>query len=112
SSGSEKGFSGLRMTYNPTFTPGSRDPSAESVTSLISTSTGNSISPHGTMGYPLVPMTTAAPAQRPHSITSRLPNRSRKAIVESLEPVGERNIIGTCCDRIPQITLNFNSSPN
>ena len=39
---------GLTMTFNPTFSPGSRDRSSESVTSLISTSTGNSLSPHNT----------------------------------------------------------------
>ena len=54
----DKSTGGLKMTFNPLFTAGSRDPSAESVTSLISTSTGNSISPQGT-------------TQRPHSITSK-----------------------------------------
>ena len=53
---------GMKTTYNPLFSPSSRDPSAESVTSLISTSTGNSISPQSTF---------TAPQQRPHSITSK-----------------------------------------
>ena len=54
---------GIKMTYNPMFSPGSRDPSAESVTSLISTSTGNSISPQSSM--------LSMIQQRPHSITSK-----------------------------------------
>ena len=63
-----RGRSGLKMTYNPLFTSGSRDPSAESVTSLISTSTGNSISPQGT-------------TQRPHSITSKSIVTKREAFL-------------------------------
>jgi len=61
--------SGLTMTFNPTFLPGSRDPSTESVTSLISTSTGNSISPQTT--WRQAAPTGVASLQRPHSITGR-----------------------------------------
>lgn len=59
SSGSERGhYSGIRMgTESLTYT-GSRDPSAESMNSFMSTSTGNSMSPHAT-------------TKRPHSITSK-----------------------------------------
>ena len=88
------GVGGLRMTFNPMFNPGSCDQSMESVTSLISTSTGNSISPQGTMGLPpagvgavtaaagvVAPpsylglgsqasLTGTGNGQRPHSITS------------------------------------------
>ena len=57
SSGSERGhYPGIRMGMESLFT--SRDPSAESMNSFMSTSTGNSMSPHTT-------------AQRPHSITSK-----------------------------------------
>lgn len=59
--------SGLTMTYNPTFLPGSRDPSTESVTSLISTSTGNSISPQTT--WHQAPNGVAS-LHRPHSTST------------------------------------------
>ncbi|ELU09083.1 hypothetical protein CAPTEDRAFT_174663, partial [Capitella teleta] len=77
---SESGSS-LRMTYNPTFDPGSRDPSAESVTSLISTSTGNSISPQSTL-----PPTHAT---RPHSITKSL-SATTPGQVEDLDLFGSK----------------------
>ncbi|XP_011418481.3 protein TANC2 isoform X4 [Magallana gigas] len=63
SSGSERGhYSGIRMgTESLTYT-GSRDPSAESMNSFMSTSTGNSMSPHAT-------------TKRPHSITTSTPGQ-------------------------------------
>nr|XP_034311495.1 protein TANC2 isoform X3 [Crassostrea gigas] len=63
SSGSERGhYSGIRMgTESLTYT-GSRDPSAESMNSFMSTSTGNSMSPHAT-------------TKRPHSITTTTPGQ-------------------------------------
>lgn len=90
SSESDRGTanSSLRMIYNPSFSPSSRDPSLESVTSLISTSTGNSISPQSTMGnhvtaqsqshqpmgsHPGAAATLALANHRPHSITSECP---------------------------------------
>lgn len=87
SSESDRGSS-LRMTFNPTFDPGSRDPSAESVTSLISTSTGTSISPQSTIGQGTSLQQASQPglhgptggshpslSSRPHSITSEFPSR-------------------------------------
>ncbi|XP_064595070.1 protein TANC2-like isoform X3 [Liolophura sinensis] len=70
SSGSERGLSSLRMTYNPMFRPSSRDPSSDSMTSLMSSSTGNSVSPQST-------------TQRPHSITTTAPG-----------PIEELNLFG------------------
>ncbi|XP_061182940.1 protein TANC2-like isoform X2 [Saccostrea echinata] len=61
SSGSERGhYAGIRMGTESLFT--SRDPSAESMHSFMSTSTGNSMSPHTT-------------TQRPHSITTSTPGQ-------------------------------------
>jgi len=68
----------LAVTFNPAFSPGgstSRDPSAESVASLVSTSTGNSISPPSTWRQPAELTTNyahgpsnVASLQRPHSV--------------------------------------------
>ncbi|CAH1775583.1 unnamed protein product [Owenia fusiformis] len=60
SSESERGTMGTsaRLIYSPMFGGSSRDPSSESMTSLMSTSTTNSVSPQNT-------------TQRPHSITSQ-----------------------------------------
>ncbi|XP_055997188.1 protein TANC2-like isoform X5 [Ostrea edulis] len=61
SSGSERGhYTGIRMGTESLYT--SRDPSAESMNSFMSTSTGNSMSPHTT-------------TQRPHSITTSTPGQ-------------------------------------
>jgi len=57
SSGSDQS-SGLKMTYNPAFAQPNRDPSCDSVTSLVSAGTGRSASP-------------LCSYQRPHSITSK-----------------------------------------
>ncbi|XP_013418941.1 protein TANC2 isoform X2 [Lingula anatina] len=73
SSGSDKYGSNLQMTYNPSFKPFSRDPSSESVVSLMSVaSTTNSVSPPST-------------ANRPHSITT-----TQQGPVEELQLFGKR----------------------
>ncbi|XP_078333693.1 protein TANC2-like isoform X6 [Crassostrea virginica] len=101
SSGSERGhYPGIRMGMESLFT--SRDPSAESMNSFMSTSTGNSMSPHTT-------------AQRPHSITTSTPgqiedlfgkrgNFRRSSARATIGHSGERRINITPI-RPPQIRL-------
>ncbi|XP_071101400.1 protein TANC1-like isoform X2 [Haliotis cracherodii] len=73
SSGSERGMPGMRATFNPLFQgSGSRDVSSDSMTSLMSTSTGHSASPLST-------------TQRPHSITTSMPGA-----IEELPLFGKR----------------------
>ncbi|KAK3106124.1 hypothetical protein FSP39_013189 [Pinctada imbricata] len=62
SSGSERGLSGIRMGTESLFPVHVRDPSTESMVSFMSTSTGQSMSPHTT-------------TQRPHSITTSTPGQ-------------------------------------
>ena len=71
SSGSERGLSGIHMGCGSLF-PSNRDPSADSMTSLMSNSTGHSLSPQTT-------------TQRPHSITTSQPGQ-----IEDLGLFGKR----------------------
>ncbi|XP_041372290.1 protein TANC1-like isoform X2 [Gigantopelta aegis] len=72
SSGSDKGVQCVQVSHNSLFPSGGREISSDSMTSLMSTSTGHSVSPLGT-------------AQRPHSITTSMPGA-----IEELPLFGKR----------------------
>ena len=84
SSGSDKGI----HTYNSTVHH-SRDPSTDSMTSLMSTSTGHSISPHTT-------------TNRPHSITTSTPGA-----IEDLNLFGRKSKLR----RSARATIGYSEGP-